>query len=132
MIQARRIGHATFETPDLDGAIDYYTQMNGLVLAEREPGRAFRGGLCEAVQASLYPCALAHSLDLGPLIQSHASSSVLKPTTYWIIRSGQKAWICHSPPLELAEFKNDAQFLHVSQCTCPASHAKRYDVLNII
>jgi catechol 2,3-dioxygenase-like lactoylglutathione lyase family enzyme len=41
MIQARRIGHATFETPDLDGAIDYYTEVNGLVLAEREPGRAF-------------------------------------------------------------------------------------------
>ena len=41
MIQARRIGHATFETPDLDRAIDYYTQVNGLVLAEREPGRAF-------------------------------------------------------------------------------------------
>jgi len=41
MIQARRIGHATFETPDLDAAIDYYTQINGLVVAEREPGRAF-------------------------------------------------------------------------------------------
>jgi len=26
VIQARRIGHATFETPDLDRAIDYYTQ----------------------------------------------------------------------------------------------------------
>jgi len=32
MIQARRIGHATFETPDLDAAVDYYTQVNGLVL----------------------------------------------------------------------------------------------------
>jgi catechol 2,3-dioxygenase-like lactoylglutathione lyase family enzyme len=41
MIQARRIGHATFETADLDCAIDYYTQVCGLVLAEREPGRAF-------------------------------------------------------------------------------------------
>ena len=41
MIQARRIGHATFETPDLDRAIDYYTQVNGLVLAEREENRAF-------------------------------------------------------------------------------------------
>ena len=41
MIQARRIGHATFETPDLDRAIDYYTQVNGLVLAEREDNRAF-------------------------------------------------------------------------------------------
>ncbi len=41
MIQARRIGHATFETPDLDRAIDYYTQITGLVLAAREPARAF-------------------------------------------------------------------------------------------
>src|SRR5262252_6446899 len=41
MIQARRIGHATFETPDLERAIDYYTQVNGLVLAERETDRAF-------------------------------------------------------------------------------------------
>jgi len=41
MIQARRIGHATFETPDLDRTIDYYTQVNGLVLAEREPRHAF-------------------------------------------------------------------------------------------
>ena len=41
MIQARRIGHAAFETPDLDRAIDYYTQVNGLVLAEREENRAF-------------------------------------------------------------------------------------------
>ena len=24
-------------------------------------------GVCESVQASLYPCTLAHSLDLGPL-----------------------------------------------------------------
>jgi catechol 2,3-dioxygenase-like lactoylglutathione lyase family enzyme len=41
MIQARRIGHATFETPDLERAIDYYTQVNGLVLAERETDHAF-------------------------------------------------------------------------------------------
>ena len=41
MIQARRIGHTAFDTPDLDGAVDYYTQIAGLTLAEREPGRAF-------------------------------------------------------------------------------------------
>jgi len=41
MIQARRIGHATFETPDLDQAIDYFTQICGLVLAERERDHAF-------------------------------------------------------------------------------------------
>lgn len=41
VIQARRIGHATFKTPDLDKAIDYFTQIAGLVLAEREKDRAF-------------------------------------------------------------------------------------------
>ena len=40
MIKPRRIGHATFETPDLDRMIDYYTEVVGLVLAERENGRA--------------------------------------------------------------------------------------------
>jgi catechol 2,3-dioxygenase-like lactoylglutathione lyase family enzyme len=37
----KRIGHATFETPDLERQIDYYTQIVGLVLALRESGRAF-------------------------------------------------------------------------------------------
>lgn len=41
MIQARRIGHATFETPDLDRAVDYYTSIAGLVLTSKEKDRAF-------------------------------------------------------------------------------------------
>ena len=41
MIKLLRIGHATFETPDLAKAIDYYTQVAGLALAGRETGRAF-------------------------------------------------------------------------------------------
>ena len=41
MIKPRRIGHATFETPDLPRMIDYYTEVVGLVLAEREKDRAF-------------------------------------------------------------------------------------------
>src|SRR5262245_1641078 len=41
MVQARRIGHATFETPDLNKAIDYYEEFMGLKLAEREKDRAF-------------------------------------------------------------------------------------------
>src|SRR6516164_8441077 len=32
MIKARRIGHATFETPDLEKAIDYYAQFMGLIV----------------------------------------------------------------------------------------------------
>lgn len=41
MIQARRLGHATFETPDLEKAIAYYTQVNGLIVAARDRNRAF-------------------------------------------------------------------------------------------
>src|SRR5437764_15289986 len=41
MIRASRVGHATFETPDLDRAIAYYTEVNGLVLSAKDKGRAF-------------------------------------------------------------------------------------------
>jgi len=41
MITPRRIGHATFETTDLDRQIEYYTAVNGLFLAEHEKNRAF-------------------------------------------------------------------------------------------
>jgi catechol 2,3-dioxygenase-like lactoylglutathione lyase family enzyme len=41
MIKAKRIGHATFQTPDLEGAIAYFTNVNGLVLNAKEKGRAF-------------------------------------------------------------------------------------------
>jgi catechol 2,3-dioxygenase-like lactoylglutathione lyase family enzyme len=41
MIKPRRIGHATFETPDLERAIAYHVEVNGLKLAEKEKNRAF-------------------------------------------------------------------------------------------
>lgn len=41
MIDVKRMGHATLETPDLERQIDYFTQVTGLVLAERQNGRAF-------------------------------------------------------------------------------------------
>src|SRR5579863_4081550 len=41
MIKPRRIGHATFETPDLPRLVDYYTEVMGLVVAERDKDRAF-------------------------------------------------------------------------------------------
>lgn len=41
MIQVRRMGHAAFETPDLAKAIEYYTQVSGLIVAAKEQNRAF-------------------------------------------------------------------------------------------
>lgn len=41
MIQVKRMSHATFVTPELDRQIEYFTQVAGLALAERENGRAY-------------------------------------------------------------------------------------------
>lgn len=41
MIKAKRIGHASFTSPDLDRQIAYYEEIVGLRLAAREKDRAF-------------------------------------------------------------------------------------------
>jgi catechol-2,3-dioxygenase len=41
VIQVKRLGHATFSTPDLEQQIDYWTQVIGLSVIEREPDRCF-------------------------------------------------------------------------------------------
>src|SRR5215510_61882 len=41
MVKLRSLCDATFETPDLEKAIAYYTQINGLAVADREKNRAF-------------------------------------------------------------------------------------------
>ena len=40
MIKVKRIGHATFATPDLDKQIEYYQTVVGLTLVARDAGRA--------------------------------------------------------------------------------------------
>ncbi len=41
MIKVSAIGHATFETPDLERMLDYYQQVLGLVLVDRDRDTAF-------------------------------------------------------------------------------------------
>jgi len=41
MIQVKRLGHATFKTPDLERIIDYWTRVIGLTLVDRGKDRAF-------------------------------------------------------------------------------------------
>lgn len=52
MIQVRRLGHATLTTPDLESAVDYYSEIIGLSVLEKTRERAFlatRSGL-EAIE----------------------------------------------------------------------------------
>jgi len=41
MIRVKKIGHATFETPDLERQVAYYTEVLGLTLVEREKDHAY-------------------------------------------------------------------------------------------
>ena len=41
MIDIRRVGHATFTTPDLERQIAYYSEVLGLLVTERDKNRAF-------------------------------------------------------------------------------------------
>ena len=41
MVKAKRIGHATFETPDLARQTEYYTDLLGPAVAEREKDSVF-------------------------------------------------------------------------------------------
>jgi catechol 2,3-dioxygenase-like lactoylglutathione lyase family enzyme len=60
MITPRRVGHATFETPDLDKALAYYTEVNGLVLNSRDKDRAYL-----ASKTGLLTIALEKGPDAG-------------------------------------------------------------------
>ena len=40
MIQVKRLGHATFTTPDLERQLDYWTQVIGLCVVARDKDRA--------------------------------------------------------------------------------------------
>ena len=41
MINVKRLSHATFETPDIERQIAYFTEIAGLALAGRDNGRAY-------------------------------------------------------------------------------------------
>src|SRR6202140_4902388 len=41
MIQVKRLGHATFTTPDLERQVGYYSDVLGLRVVERDKNRAF-------------------------------------------------------------------------------------------
>ncbi|MGH7487027.1 MAG: VOC family protein [bacterium] len=70
MIKVRRIRYATFETPDLEKAVAYYTQVNGLTLVEREKGHAFLateiGELAVALEHGPEARCLGLSFEVAP------------------------------------------------------------------
>src|SRR4051812_47848808 len=86
MIKPRRIGHATFETKDIEKQIAYWTQVNGLILAEREKNRAFlctRTGLLviqleqtDAVACTRLSFEVAPNSDFNELAKNLAADGI--------------------------------------------------------
>jgi catechol 2,3-dioxygenase-like lactoylglutathione lyase family enzyme len=78
MIRVRRIGHATFETPDLERQIAYYTNVLGLTLVEREKDTAY----------------LASTLDHHSVVLRRGGAAACKRLSFQI-----------APGTDLAEFE---------------------------
>ena len=86
MIQVRRLGHATLTTPDLDRAVDYFSEVVGLSVIERAPKRAFlasRQGLEAIALEPGPPNALARlsfqvapGSDLSALVRTLAEEGI--------------------------------------------------------
>src|SRR5262249_5675490 len=70
MIQIRRLAHASFETPDLDKSIAYYTETNGLVVAAREKSRVFLasrlGRLAVVLESGSAPRCIGLAFEAAP------------------------------------------------------------------
>ena len=81
MIKARRIGHMTLQTPDLQRQVDYFTQTMGLVLIAQEKGRAFLGSKLGHLALQLDHADKAHctklSFEVAPDTDFAALSRIL-------------------------------------------------------
>ena len=88
MIKMLRLGHASFETPDIEKAIEHHTQIIGLSLVARERDRAFlatrtgqlaveltRGPRAECSKLSFEVPANADFADIRRELQSHGVAS---------------------------------------------------------
>jgi catechol 2,3-dioxygenase-like lactoylglutathione lyase family enzyme len=88
MIKLLRLGHATFETPDIEKAIEHYTQVIGLSLAGRDGKRAFlatrtgqlavelqQGSQSKCIKLAFEVPATADFADIRRELQTHGFAS---------------------------------------------------------
>jgi catechol-2,3-dioxygenase len=90
MIEVKRLGHATFNTPDIERMVDYWTRIIGLTIIEREKDRVFLGtrygeeaiALEKGDNANLARTALqvAPGSDLGDLQKNLSKHGVTSET----------------------------------------------------
>jgi catechol 2,3-dioxygenase-like lactoylglutathione lyase family enzyme len=80
MIKASRVGHASFETPDLDRAIAYYTEVNGLVLHAKSQSQAFLASKTGLLSIALERGGAANLQRISFEVSPHADLSDIAMT----------------------------------------------------
>jgi len=65
MIRVRKIAHATYETPDLDQQVDYYTNIVGLTLSAKDKDAAFLSSTVDHHSVVLRKGAQAQCVRIG-------------------------------------------------------------------
>jgi catechol 2,3-dioxygenase-like lactoylglutathione lyase family enzyme len=120
MVQVRRLGHATLTTPDLDRAIDYYTQVIGLTAVERGKQRAVlasRQGLEAIALEPGLPNALARlsfqvapGSDLGSIARELAQHGIKTERRSGISPGIAEAVVFADPKGTLIEIFSDYVF----------------------
>src|SRR3569832_1079199 len=88
MIDVRRVGHATFTTPDLERQVAYYSDVRGMIVTERDKNRAFlatrtgyevialeRGDTATLTRLSFQVAPDADFTDYARVLSGHGSKS---------------------------------------------------------
>ena len=101
MIQVKRLGHATFNTPDLERIVDYWTRIIGLTLVHKEKNRA--------VLATKY----GDRVDRERIVYAGYSQAASMGILYL-----QQGGATEAKLLELAQLSQAAQVFEI-QCEAP-------------
>jgi catechol-2,3-dioxygenase len=128
MLNVRRLGHATFETADLEGQLAYYTEVIGLAVRDRDQDRVFltthlgeeaitlrRGSTARLPQLAFQ---VAPGSDLGELAADLAKHGVKSERRRDVSPGVKDAIAFEDPKGTLLEVYSDYEF-------APASTAKQ-------
>jgi catechol-2,3-dioxygenase len=120
MIDVKRLGHATFETPDFEGQLAYYTEVIGLAVRERDGNRAFLASklgeeaitLVGGSEARLTQIAfqVAPGSDLGELATTLKKESIASERRQGISPGVKEAIAFSDPKGTLIEVYADYEF----------------------
>ena len=73
MIQVKRFSHATFETPDVERQVDYFSQVVGLAVAGKQNGHVHLATKMGDLAVQVNKASVAHS-RMAPILRTVAAT----------------------------------------------------------